>query len=176
MRLERAEIDFHVRHRSHENRNFFPRLNSPGGFPLLQQTRHGLGLHFTAFRSPHPSFRSDVGYTQERDIRPRFKNVFIRKPNAVRKVDPWIGDLTDLSRPIHHDLRKPVRKLRNRRSRAIMILEMFKAPALVEYAVKHTKENRHTSPAKPVNRLLGVTDDHQLARSKAAGVIRIFGE
>ena len=57
-----------------------------------------------------------------------------------------------------------------------MILEMFESAAFIEYSLQHAKENRHTRPAKPVNRLLGVADDHQLARGKPAGILGVGGE
>ena len=53
---------------------------------------------------------------------------------------------------------------------------MFEPSAFIEDALQHAKENRHTRPPEPINRLLGISDDHQLARRKAGGIRGILCE
>src|SRR5262249_59921100 len=60
VRLEGFEINVDVRHRTKEQRDFFPRLNGSRRLPLLQQSSDRFGFHVAALGGPRARFRGNV--------------------------------------------------------------------------------------------------------------------
>src|SRR5262245_54169184 len=53
---------------------------------------------------------------------------------------------------------------------------MFDKAAFSPDLVQHSEEHGYTGASETINRLLRITDDHELSRGKAAGTISIFGQ
>ena len=53
---------------------------------------------------------------------------------------------------------------------------MFEAAPFIENPLEHAKEHGHASAPKPINRLLWIPDDHELARGETARILRIGGQ
>ena len=53
---------------------------------------------------------------------------------------------------------------------------MFEPAVFIQYALQQAKENGHARAPESINRLLGISDDHQLARRKSGGIPGILCE
>src|SRR5437870_7067471 len=99
-----------------------------------------------------------------------------RKLNSIGKIAVRGSDRGMFAETIHSHLRQPIRKLGDLWGRSMVLLKVFDHATFLHDPVQHPEEDRYAGAPETIDRLLRITDDHQLSWGKAAGTIGIFGQ
>ena len=60
--------------------------------------------------------------------------------------------------------------------RTVIVLKVFDRSAFSNDTIEHTEEHRDPGPAKTINGLFRIADDHQLSRNKSPFLLGILGQ